>query len=69
MVLNPNIKNNKLPAAKQNFQFKSCKMWILLLRTFLKASILIEGISYLVNIDLQQFFSIDETWEKSQFQI
>ena len=25
--LNPNIKNNKLPATEQNFLFKSCKIW------------------------------------------
>ena len=53
MVLNPIIKNNKLPATEQNL-FKSClspvKFGILLLRTFLKRieSILIEGISSLV---------------------
>ena len=27
MVLNPNIKNNKLPATEQNFFFKSSKIW------------------------------------------
>ena len=27
MVLNPIIKNNKLPATEQNFLFKSCKIW------------------------------------------
>ena len=27
MVLNPNIKNNKLPATETNFLFKSCKIW------------------------------------------
>ena len=28
MVLNPNIKNNKLPVTEQNLLFKSCKIWI-----------------------------------------
>ena len=28
IVLNPNTKNNKLPAPEQNFLFKSCKIWI-----------------------------------------
>ena len=27
MVLNPIIKNNKLPATEKNFLFKSCKIW------------------------------------------
>ena len=27
MVLDLNIKNNKLPATEQNFLFKSCKIW------------------------------------------